>query len=383
MASFGFTEQQEMLRQTVRDFVRRELAPGAKERAKMERVPEEIVKKLGDVGLLGLNVPEEYGGQPADFVSVGIAVEEIAKVESAPALLPALSPMFYLALRHGPEELRREWVPPMVRGEKIIALGLTEPDCGSDAVAMKTRAVRKGDSYVISGEKTSVTMGMYADAATIFAKTDPEAGARGVSCFLVPLDLPGISRSSFSDMGFRPWGRASIMLDEVSIPVQNRLGEEGKGFYIVMEQFDFVRICLALTALGMAESSLEDGISYAKQRTAFGRPIAKFEGISFKIAEGATLIEAARLLCFNSLRLIDQGLPHTKETAMCKWWVPQVAVGVIHDMLLLHGHLGYSDEFPIEQRLRDAIGMEIGDGTAQIMKAIISREIMGREFLPY
>ncbi|MDP2952627.1 MAG: acyl-CoA dehydrogenase family protein, partial [Chloroflexota bacterium] len=269
------------------------------------------------------------------------------------------------------------------RGDRIICLALTEPGCGSDAAALTTRAVREGDHYVLSGEKTSITQGMQADAALLFAKTDPAARARGVSCFLVPLDLPGVVRSRLPSMGFRPLMAASIILDGVRVPARYRMGEEGRGFHMVMGQFDFIRPCLGLASLGAAQASLEEAIAYAKQRTAFGQPIGKFEGVSFKIAEHLTRVEAARWLCYRTLWLRDQGIPHTKESAMCKWLCPEVAVQAIHDALLLHGHLGYSEEYPIEQRLRDVIGLEIGDGTAQIMKLIITREVLGREFLPY
>jgi cyclohexanecarboxyl-CoA dehydrogenase len=383
MSGFGFSEAQEMLRKEVREFAQKELLPGAKERAKQDRFPRELVKRIGELGLLGINLPEEFGGQTADWVSVGIAVEEIAKADFSLSMLPHQVIGCALAILQGDKEVQQEWLPPLIRGEKLIALATTEPDCGSDAAAMKTKAVRKGDHYILQGEKTSISLGMQAEVSIIFAKTDPAQRARGVTAFLVPLDLPGISRSPFRDMGCKPIGRASLILDDVSLPAKYRLGEEGQGFYTVMKQFDFIRICLGLEALGAAQVSLEEAMTFAKQRTAFGKPIAKFEGVSFKIAEHATLIEAARLLCYRALWLRDQGLPHTKESAMAKWFAPQVAVHAIHDALLIHGHVGYSEEYPLEQRLRDVIGWEIGDGTAEIMKVIISRELLGREFLPY
>ena len=228
-----------------------------------------------------------------------------------------------------------------------------------------------------------MTLGAYADAAQIYAKTDPAAGARGVTCFWVPLDLPGITRYRFRDMGWHAISRASIIFDQVRIPADHRLGDEGRGFYMVMTEFDFMRVILALSALGAAQASLKEATEYAKTRTAFGRPIAKFEGISFKIAEHAALIEAVRMLCYRTLWLKDQGLNHTKESAMCKWLGPLVSTQAIHDCLLVHGHFGYSAEYPLEQRLRDVIGFEIADGTAEVMKIVIARELIGREYLPY
>lgn len=372
-----------MFQREMREFARRELLPGAKQRAKLDYLPREITTKLGERGLLGMNLPEEYGGQPADWVSVGIAEEEIARVDFPLSILPHHVIGSALAILQGGREVQEEWLPPLIKGEKMVCLCVTEPDCGSDAAAIKTKAIRSGDHYVLQGEKTSITFGRQAEVGLVFAKTDPTQRARGISAFLVPLDLPGISRSFFPDMGCQPWGRASLILDNVSVPLKYRLGEEGQGFYTVMRQFDFIRVCLGLDALGAAQAALEEAMTYARQRTAFGKPIAKFEGVSFKLAEDATLIEAARLICYRTLWLRDQGLPHTKESAMAKWFAPKVAVRAIHDALLIHGHIGYSAEHPLEQRLRDVIGLEMADGTAEIMKLIISRELMGKEFLPY
>ena len=265
-----------------------------------------------------------------------------------------------------------------------MAMDLTEPDAGSDAAAIKTTAVRDGDCYVLNGEKGPISGTSNVDVAILFAKTDPQAKAKGVTCFWVPLDLPGITKGRIYHTGWKPVGIASFFLDNVRVPARYRIGEEGKGFYIFAAGgADYLRVCLSLMVIAMAETSLEETIAYTLQRSAFGQPIARFEGVSFKIAEHATLIEAARLLCYRTLYLKDQGLVHTKESAMCKWWCPEVAFNAIHDCLLLHGHLGYSEEYPLEQRLRDALGFEFADGTAQIMKIVIARELMGRTAVPY
>jgi len=380
---FGFTEAQEMFRREVRTFAQREIAPGAAARAKGDHFPREIIKRVAEMGLMGLNLPEKYGGQTVDWVTLGIAVEEIARADFNLALPATLSSGAGIALRLAPEEVQEEWLPPLIRGDILLCLATTEPGIGSDVARMQCRAIRQDGFYILQGEKTSVTMGYQAEAGIIFAKTDPTAGAYGVTAFLVPLNSPGVSRSRIPDMGCKPMGRASIIFDNARVPEKYRLGDEGKGFYLVMSQFDVIRVCLGLMCIGIATTSLEDAINYAKQRTAFGKPIARFEGISFKIAEAATLLEAGRLLCYRTLWLKDQGLKHTKESAMCKWWCPKIAVRVIHDALLIHGHFGYSEELPLEQRLRDVIGWELADGSAEIMKIIISRELMGREFLPY
>jgi cyclohexanecarboxyl-CoA dehydrogenase len=248
---------------------------------------------------------------------------------------------------------------------------------------MQASARRDGDSYVLNGEKTGISLAMAADAAVVFAKTDPAAGARGVSAFLVPMDAEGVRRTRLQDMGSRGIQRGSISLSDVRLPPENLIGPEGRGFYQVMQGFDFSRFLIGLMCLGAAEASLDETIAYVKQRGAFGRPLAAFEGVSFVIAEQATLIEAARWLCYRGLWLRDAGRPHTKEAAMAKWLAPRTAVDAIHECLLLHGHYGYTQDLPLEQRLRDVIGLEIGDGTAQVQKMIVARELIGRESQPY
>ncbi|MDD5095364.1 MAG: acyl-CoA dehydrogenase family protein [Dehalococcoidia bacterium] len=379
---FGLTETQEIFQREIRAFARKELAPLADKRAKLDHMPADIMQKLADMGLFGMCLPEKYGGVESDWVSMGIAIEELARVDTASALMLIPAKITGIALQFGTEQARADWLPGIIQGKKIPTLAITEPDCGSDAAAMRTRAIKKGDKYIISGEKTSITNGMQGDVSLVFAKTDPTAGARGVSCLLVPLDLPGVSRSLFEDMGWRQANRASLFFDEVAVPTSYLVGEENRGFQLAMQQFDFARIGLSLTGLGMAQESLENAITYASQRTAFGRPLAEFEAIAFKIAEDATLLEAGRLLCYRALSMRDQGLTHTKETAMCKWWVPKISLDAIHNALLIHGHLGYSDEYPVERRMRDAVGLEIADGPAEVMKLVIARELIGRQFAP-
>lgn len=377
-----FTEAQKKFCSTMRDFVIKELASGAMDRAKLDYITPEVINKLAGAGLFKLTTPVKYGGEPKDSVSIGIVFEEICKVDSSPMILLISQVVIPLMMEWAFEELREEWLPILGSGEKIPCFGNTEPDCGSDASAIRTRAVRDGNSYIINGEKTSVSVGMQADILVLTAKTDPEAGARGVTLFFVPLDLPGINRSRFVDMGAIPSGRASITLSEVRVPIKFRIGEEGEGFSKVMRGFDFSRVLAALAGIGMAEAPLAEAVEYVKQRTAFGRPLSKFEGVSFKLAEDATLLEASKLLCYEALMLRDEDLPHTKEAAMAKWFGAEAAVRTIHDVLLIFGFRGYSESEPIEQRLRDAIGLQIGDGTAEIMKLVIAREILGGKFAP-
>jgi cyclohexanecarboxyl-CoA dehydrogenase len=384
MAGFGFTEEQEMIRRSVREFGEKELAPGADERAKSHDLPLNLVKKMAELGFLGISVPEKYGGQGADWISLGIVVEELCKVDLTMGMTLITPSLGFLCLEQASEDVKEEWLPALVSGEKICCFAVTEPDVGSDVAAMKATAVREGDYYVLNGEKTSITLGMHADASIVFAKTDPDAGARGVTCFWLPLGLEGVSRELIVHSGMKGAACASFFLDNVHLESQYRVGEEGKGFYIFAASgADYLRVCLSLAALGLAESSMEETMKYVSERNAFGRPIVGFEGVSFKIAEHSTRIEAAKLLCYRTLYLKDQGLPHTKESAMCKWLCPEVAFNAIHDCVLLHGHLGYSEEYPLEQRLRDVLGLEFADGTAQIMKIVVTRELVGRISVPY
>jgi cyclohexanecarboxyl-CoA dehydrogenase len=381
---FAFTPEQEELIRTLRAFARRELAPRSAHWDKTGEFPWDAWRQMGELGLFGLRTAAEYGGQEADLVTTGIAIEEVARGDFACTYGLQLAALAGEIIgKNGTEEVRRRWLPPMVRGESVIAIALTEPTVGSDAANLACRAEREGDEYVITGEKSGISLAMVADAAMLFAKTDPAAKARGVTAFLVPLDRPGVSRQRLTDMGTRAVGRAVLSFDHVRIPASHRLGAEGAGFYEVMRGFDFNRVLIALACLGVAQVSLEETMAYVKERRAFGRPLARFEGVSFPIAEAATHIEACRLLCYRALWQADRGQRHTKESAMVKWWGPRLAVDVIHQCLLLHGHYGYTDELPFEQRLRDVIGLEIGDGTAEVMKVIVARELMGREALPY
>jgi cyclohexanecarboxyl-CoA dehydrogenase len=380
----AFSPEQDELVRTLRQFARRELAPRSAQWDRTGEFPWEAWRRMGELGLLGLRVPTAYGGQEADFLTFGIAMEEIGRGDFSCTYGIQLAGLAGEILgRCGSEAIKTRWLPPTASGEAVVALALTEPGAGSDAANLACRAERDGDGYVITGEKSGISLGMAAQAAIVFARTDPAGRARGVTAFLVPLDLPGVSRSPLRDMGTRAIGRAVLAFDHVRLPASHRLGEEGTGFYQVMQGFDYNRIGIALACLGVAQQSVEETMVYVKERRAFGRALARFEGVSFAIAEAATHLEACRWLCYRALWLADQGRPHTKESAMTKWWGPRLAVDTIHQCLLLHGHYGYTDELPFEQRMRDVIGLEIGDGAAEVMKMVVARELMGRESLPY
>lgn len=384
MLDFSFTPEQEQMRDVVRDFARRELAPRYAHWDRTGEFPLELWRRLGELGVCGARVAPEYGGQGLDAITTGLLAEEVARGDfnlSYAVLMPAL--VAEVLQDFASEPVKDAWLRPMAAGTAVIALALTEPGSGSDAKAMRSTARLDGDSYLLNGEKTGISLTMAADAAVVFAKTDPSAGARGVSAFLVPMDAAGVRRTPLKDMGSRAIQRGSIFMDDVRVPRDHLIGPEGRGFYQVMRGFDFSRFGIGLMCLGAADVSVEETIAYVKGREAFGHALASFEGVSFAIAEQATLIEAARWLCYRGLWLRDAALPHTKEAAMAKWLAPKTAVDAIHECLLLHGHYGYTQDLPLEQRLRDVIGLEIGDGTAQIQKMVVARELIGREALPY
>ncbi|MET0849701.1 MAG: acyl-CoA dehydrogenase family protein [Candidatus Rokuibacteriota bacterium] len=379
----AFTAEQEELARAVRAFAKKELAPRSAHWDATGEFPWDAWRGMGALGLLGMRIPEAYGGQETDLVTMGLATEEIGRGDFSCTYGIQLSGLAGQIIgANGTEEVKRRWLPPTAAGEAVIALALTEPGAGSDAAHLACRAERDGNDYVLTGEKSGISLGMAAHLSIVFARTG-RAGAAGVTAFAVPMDLPGVARSLLRDVGSRSIGRAVIALDHVRVPASHRLGEDGTGFRQVMQGFDYNRILIGLGAIGAAQASLEETMTYVKERRAFGRPIAKFEGVSFPIAEAATHLEAARWLCYRALWLADRGLPYTKESAMVKWWAPRLAVETIHECLLLHGHYGYTDELPFGQRMRDVMGLEIGDGTAQIMKIIVARELMGRETLPY
>ncbi|MGH7961326.1 MAG: acyl-CoA dehydrogenase family protein [Candidatus Binatia bacterium] len=380
---FALTEDQLLLQKTLRQFAREKLLPNYARWDRGEKIGRDEIKEAAALGMFGLRVPERFGGQEADYVTCGLMAEEVARGDFNYSLFIQLGLIASeLLAGHARPEVQAEWLPRHATGEAMIAFGLTEPSAGSDAANIASRAVKMGDNYVITGEKASITFAGYADACVVFARTSDQ-GARGVSAFLVPLDVPGVARQVYKSPGERLTQRGSLFFDGVRIPARYRLGEEGKGFYQAMEAFDFNRAIIALSCVGAAQQSVEETIEYTKGRLVFGKPLAKFEGVAFQVAEYLTLLEAARLLAYECLWLKDQGQKHIKEAAMAKWLGPKVAAEAIHACIILHGHYGYSMDSPLEQRWRDVVGLEIGDGTPELMKGIVAREAFGREYTAY
>ncbi|MCK4821661.1 acyl-CoA dehydrogenase family protein, partial [bacterium] len=336
---FKFTKDERVIKRAVSNFAQNELVEQKIDI--MDHLPMDTIKMMGDLGFLGLMIPEEYGGVPANWVGLGVVTEEIAKGSIAMAYLIMLTCGGGLLLAtHGTEEAKEKWLPGLCQGSKMGCVSVTEPDCGSDFVEIKTKAIRDGDFYLLSGEKSPVSFGTQADFVILFAKTDIEAGAMGVTAFLVPLDLPGITKSSITNMGLIPASSAHLMFDDVRIPIEYQIGKEGEGFDINTSLglcSDFFRILSGLIPMGLAQAALSLAITHAKNRVAFGRPIAQFQAISGKIAEDATLMEMGRWLCYRALWLKDQGSTPNREAAMCSWWCPKSAYQIIEDSLLIHG----------------------------------------------
>jgi len=375
-AQFALTTSQLAFRDTAARFAVDVLAPAYKSTETAGIIPMEIRRQMGDLGLIGVEFPEEFGGLGLDHVASGVVIEAIAEGDFNAAYMQLLGSLCgAIVAQHASPEIAAALLPKVVSGESVIALALTEPQGGSDAASLSLKAVRDGDDYLLTGEKTSISMAEQADWAVVFARTGTQAErARGVSAFLVRMDAPGISRTHFDDVGQVAIGRGSIFFDQVRVPASHRLGAEGQGFVQVMQGFDFSRALIGLQCLAVARVSLNETWAYIQQRQAFGKKLSDNQGVTFPLAEHETMVEAARLLCYKTLAAKDAGIAHTKEAAMCKWWAPKLAFEVVHSCLLMHGHAGYSVDLPFEQRLRDVLGLQIGDGTAQIMKLIIARE---------
>ncbi len=377
------TEDLEFLAETAEKFAQKFIAPGFLERDQSRVFDRDLVKKMGEMGFIAPELPEQYGGQGMGRLAAGIIHEAVAKADLSFSYINLLASLNgQILAEHGQPEVVEPWLKKLTAGEAIFSIALTEPRGGSDAANLRLKIERDGDEYVINGEKTSISAADQADASVVFGRTGSiEDGAHGVTALLVPMNLPGISTTRFDCHGQRAIGRGSIFFDNVRVPVNHRLGDENKGFVQVMQGFDFSRALIGLQVLAVARVSLDEAWEYAAQREAFGQPLTAFQGVSHPLAEYETQVEAARLLCLQTLWLKDNHLPHTSEAGMCKWWGPKLAYDVIHQCLLTFGHAGY-DRGVMEQRMRDVLGFQIGDGTAQIMKTIIARKKAGRKAVP-
>lgn len=376
-------ETLEALAQQARRFAQQRVAPGFQDRDRTRVLDRGLMREMGGLGFIAPELPEAVGGLGMGCLAAGVIHEEIARADLSMSYVNLLASLNGQILsQHGLPEVANPWLRRLTRGEALLAIALTEPRGGSDAANLRLRVERVGGEYVINGEKTSISAADQADAVIVFGRTGTvESGAHGVTALFVPTDVPGLTRSRFDCHGQRAIGRGSLFFENVRVPADHRLGEENRGFVQVMQGFDFSRALIGLQVLAVARAALEEAWAYVAQREAFGKPLAAFQGVSHPLADFDTQVDAARLLCLQALWLKDQGLPHGAEAAMCKWWAPKLAYDAVHQCLLAFGHGGY-DRGVMEQRLRDVLGFQIGDGTAQIMKTIIARARAGRQAVP-
>jgi acyl-CoA dehydrogenase len=372
-----FTEEQEMMRKMVRDFANSEIVPFIENMERGE-FPRDILRKMGELGLMGIPVPEEYGGAEMDFTSYILAIHELSKVSATIGVILSVhtsvctNPILYF----GSENQKSKYVPKLASGEYLGAFCLTEPSSGSDAASLKSRAVKKGDHYVINGSKVFITNGGEADVYIVFAKTNPELGSKGISAFIVEKNTPGfIVGKDEKKMGLHGSRTVQLMFEDMHVPVENLLGAEGEGFKIAMANLDVGRIGIATQALGIAEAALSAATEYAKDRQQFGKPIAQQQGIGFKLADMATSVEAAKLLVYRAAYLRSQGQKCTLEASMAKLFATRTAVEVATEAIQVFGGYGYTEDYPVERYFRDAKITEIYEGTSEIQRIVISKHL--------
>lgn len=373
------SESQEMVRDMVRRFAGSELAPKAAELDRSGRFPTEAVAAMGPLGLMGMAVPELWGGAGADYVSLALAVEEIAVADGGVAIVMSThnALMCWPLLAYGTDAQKEKYLKPMARGELLGGFSMTEASGGSDPTVIKTRAVKKGDSYVLNGVKQFVTNGSNADLLIVLAATDVEAGSRGFSFFLVPKDAPGYRVARVEDkLGIRNSGTAQIVFEDVAVTAADMVGAPGQGYRIALETLTGSRIGVAAQAVGLARAGLEAALAYAKERTTFGKPITEHQAVAFKLADMATGIETARQMTLHTASLRDAGLPFQKESSMAKLYAAEMAERVCSDALQIHGGYGYLTDFPVERFYRDARVTQIYEGTNEVQRMVISRAIL-------
>ena len=373
------TEEQTALRRTVHEFAVRELEPGAAERDLSEEFPWEPLRKMASLGLLGLGIPPEMGGSGGDLVQTAIMTEELARSDPSMSLaaLATLSLTTVGIDRFGNDAQREAYVPPLAKGEKVGAFGLTEPDSGSDAGSLSTSARRDGDHYLLNGSKIFITNGDVAETFLVFATRDREQRTRGISAFIVERGTPGLSsRKQAEKMGMRASSTAELFFEDCAVPAANLVGEEDRGFGVAMQILDASRPVIGAQAVGIGQGALDLAIRHTKQRRQFGQPIADFQGIQWMLADMATQVDASRLLVYRAANLRDRGLPFAKEASMAKLFASETATKVASSALQLHGGYGYFKESPIERFFRDAKVTEIYEGTSQVQRLVIARRVL-------
>jgi alkylation response protein AidB-like acyl-CoA dehydrogenase len=379
---FDLDEPHRLLRQSVREFARAEIAPNAQRWDREERFPTELVPKLASMGLLGIRIPEEYGGSGMDTLAYAVCVEEIARVDGSAALTVAshngLGTGHLLAF--GSEEQKRKYLPEASSGRWLAAWALTEPGSGSDSAALRTTARREGDGWVLNGTKSFITQGSVGGFCVVLARTDPAAAKQqGITAFVVEHGTPGFTASKhLLKLGCRSSDTAELVLENVRVPESQRVGEVGRGFADTMRILDRGRISIAAMALGLGYGALEKAVSYAKERHAFGRPIAEFQAIQFGLADAKTELDASALLIQRAAWLADRGEPHSKDAAMAKLFASEAATRACNTAVQVHGGYGYVREFDVERHLRDAKLCEIGEGTSEVQRMVIAKHLLAK-----
>jgi len=376
---FTLTEDQEALRREIRDFAAREIAPNVLRWDEASEFPMDVVKQLGQMGLLGVIFPSEYGGAGLGYVDYMLAIEELSAVDGSIGIIVAAHNS--LCTNHiflaGSEAQRKKYLPRLATGQHLGAWGLTEPGSGSDASAARTTAVRKGDHWILNGTKTFITNGHYADVSVIIAVTNREEGTHGLSAFIVEKGAPGFRPGKKENkLGLRASDTSELIFEDCTIPAENLLGEEGEGFVDAMRTLDGGRISIAALSLGIGRGALDASVKYVKQRKQFGKAIAEFQGIQWKLADMATELDAARLLTLRAAVLKDGGQRVTQESAMAKLYASEVAVKICNEAVQLHGGYGFIKDYPVEKFYRDVKLCTIGEGTSEIQRMVIGREIL-------
>ncbi len=376
---FTLSDEHRMMKQVFREFADNEIAPRADELDKSGEFPRENLQKLGREGHMGIPIPEEWGGAGADFMSYIFCLEEVSRACASTGVILAVhtSLGIYSILYHGSQEQKERYVTRLAAGEMLGAFALSEPEAGSDAGALRTRARRDGDHYVLDGNKVWITSAGEADVYVVFATMDPEKKTRGITAFLVDKDTPGLTIGpKEKKMGLIASSTCELIFDECRVPAENLLGEEGGGFKIAMSLLDGGRIGIAAQGLGIAQAAVDASLEYAKTRQQFNQPIANFQAIQFKLADLATELEAARLLVYRAAFHKDRDLPCTREASMAKYFATDLAMKAGIEAVQIYGGYGYSREYPVERFMRDAKVTQIYEGTNQIQRIVVAREIL-------
>jgi len=371
-------KEQIMIRDMARDFAQQQLAPYAAEWDRNKTFPAEALRAMGELGLFGMTIPEQWGGAEVDYVSFALAIEEIAAGDGACSTILSVNNSVVCGplLKYGSEHLKQTYLKPLASGDMLGCFCLTEPQAGSDASALKMRASKDGDEYILNGSKQFITSGKHAQVAIVFAVTDPGAGKRGISAFVVPTDNPGYQVASVEDkMGQQASDTAQIFFDNCRIPADHLIGQEGEGYKIALSNLESGRIGIAAQCVGMARAAYNAALSYAKERQSFGQPILEHQAVGFRLADMATQLEAAHLLVMQAAALQDAGQPCLKEACMAKLFASEAAEKICSAAIQVHGGYGYLKDFPVERIFRDVRVSQIYEGTSDIQRLVIARQI--------